>query len=133
MAMWVFRTLFQEMDINIINDRAWKFTIVQTWKKFKFEILQKVPVCIAHFSLSSLFTSVCTAPEIVEKRDVCGFDRWLTWQALAHLDFIIKLHRTFLVSCEQALSLSVETACLNSSLYSLGGFLAQKQISEMKT
>lgn len=71
------------MDINTISDGAWKFATVQTWTKFKFEVLQKVPVCIASLSAGSPFTSVCTAPEIVEKWSVCGFDRWLIWQASA--------------------------------------------------
>jgi hypothetical protein len=61
--LWPLRTLIQEMNISTIKDGAWKFPTVQTRKKFRFERLQKVPVCVAQFSSASLVTSVCTAPK----------------------------------------------------------------------
>lgn len=70
----------QEANVSTIKERAKKFPTVQTRKKFKVEILQKVPVCTAQVPFCSLVTDVCTAPRIVEKQSPFGFDRWLTWQ-----------------------------------------------------
>lgn len=41
-----------------------------------------VSICI-YFLPKGIFTSVCTTLEIVEKWNVCGFNRWLTWQISA--------------------------------------------------
>lgn len=83
-----------------ISDGAWKCPTVQTWKKFKFEILLKDSVCIAHFLAGSLFTTVCTASGIVEKRIVYGFDRWLTWQVGQPSQFYHQANRNSPVSSE---------------------------------
>lgn len=70
----------QETNVSTIKEGAKKFPTVQTRKKFKVEILQKVPVCTAQVPFCSLVADVCTAPRIVEKQSAFGFDRWLTWQ-----------------------------------------------------
>lgn len=70
----------QEANVSTIKEGAKKFPTVQTRKKFKVEILQKVPVCTTQVPFCSPVTDVCTAPRIVEEQSALGFDRWLTWQ-----------------------------------------------------
>lgn len=61
---------------------------------------------IDQFSSGFLVTSVCTAPESVEKSSVCGFDRWLTWQTPAILILSSSYIKTILSFYEQGLSFS---------------------------
>lgn len=75
-----FLCISQETNVSTVKEGAQKFPTVQTRKKFKVEILQKVPVCTAQVPFCSLVTDVCTAPRIVERQSAFGFDRWLTWQ-----------------------------------------------------
>lgn len=123
MTMWLFSTLFQEVSISTVENGAWKFATVQTLE-IKFQILLKVPVCIAQFPVPSLPTTIRTSPNTAEKWRIC-FWQMANLAGVSHLNFIIKIKLciTTPVSCPAVRDYMTEFTSLKPIL----SFLAQEQ------
>lgn len=116
MVMWVFRTLSRkcistQLVMGHENSQCINMEEIQIWNTLKSSYLHSPFFSLFHFHQCLYSSWNCW------KMECLWFWQMTNLASFSLLDFIIKLHRTFPVSCEQALSRSVETVCLSSSPY----------------
>lgn len=120
-----FLCTLEEVHVNAIKEGAKKFPTVQTRKKFKVEILQKLPVCIARCIFLPLLLMFAQLLELGKRRELWVLtDGWpgmsllplFCNQTLYSFHSILSdMHELILLGFEtlnQALSIQVIVPCI---------------------